>query len=52
MENEALLKQVRENPMLLKEIENPSEELIKTAVRRNGIVVRFVKNPSYEKRKQ
>ncbi len=28
MENEVLLRQVRENPMLLKEIENPSDELI------------------------
>ena len=52
MENEVLLRQVRENPMLLKEIENPSDELIKVAVKRNGIVIRFVKNPTYEIKKE
>ena len=51
MEVKVLLKQVKENPMLLEKIENPSDDIIMAAVKKNGNVIKFIKNQSFEMRK-
>ena len=50
MDDKLFIKQVKENPMLLENIDNPSDEVIKAALKKNGVVIKFIKDQSYEMR--
>ena len=50
--DDKLLRRVKENPMFLEEIENPSNDLIMTALKKDGMAIKYVKCPSIEQKKQ
>ena len=52
MEDKVLLKQVKENPMIIENLENPSYEILEVAVKKSGIAIKFIDNPSFELKKE
>lgn len=51
MDDKILLKQVKENPMLLENIDNPSRDIIIAAIKKNGIAIKFIENQDFEMRR-
>ena len=44
IENNELENKVMNNPLYIREIENPSEELILKAIRKNPSVIKYIRN--------
>lgn len=52
MNKEELKKRVIESPIVIRNIENPDEELQLIAVRKNGTTIKYIKNPSFDVKKE
>ena len=48
MEESKVIEMIKTNPIIIKNIDNPTDEMKLLAIKQNGLLLRYIKNPTLE----